>query len=425
MTQSRDTVRAPYSAMAPAFAGRRARPLLRSIALLAVTASLAACSDTLDLDLRGAIGGSVDTSDAAVRATGSRPDPDARGVISYPSYQVAVARRNDTVSEVAERVGLPAEELARFNGLQLDDRLRRGEIVALPRRVAEPNTGRSADVDVATLAGNAIDRAADTTPTGTGQSGTTNDDGGVEPVRHQVARGETAFTIARLYQVSPRSLAEWNGLDKDFAVREEQFLLIPVKAQTPTPRSQTTDVTEPGSGSPTPTPPSAAQPLPTVAVTPAVPTAPAVEARPVDPVTPTAPPAPEDPVADIGQDAAPAAPPSASMVMPVQGAIIREYAKGRNEGIDIAAAPGQPVKASASGRVASISTTTEGVKLLLIRHPNDVITVYTHIDDISVAKGDAVSRGQSVARVASGSPSFLHFEVRKGFDSTDPMDYLR
>jgi hypothetical protein len=38
--------------------------------------------------------------------------PDAQGVISYPGYQVAVARRGDTVGSVAARVGLSAQELA-------------------------------------------------------------------------------------------------------------------------------------------------------------------------------------------------------------------------------------------------------------------------------------------------------------------------
>ena len=43
-------------------------------------------------------------------------------------------------------------------------------------------------------------------------------------------RGETAYTIARLYNVSAKSLAEWNGLGPDLAVREGQYLLIPVVA---------------------------------------------------------------------------------------------------------------------------------------------------------------------------------------------------
>lgn len=385
----------------------------RPLTALVLLGTLAACSDGMDLDMRGRIGGPVDTAGAATKATTSRPDPDARGVISYPSYQVAVARRGDTVAMLAERIGLQPGELAKYNGLQTGDKLRRGEIVALPRRVSEPVGGGALQsapaVDVATLAGNAIDRAPASTRRSTASSG------GVEPVRHQVARGETAFTIARLYNVSPRSLAEWNGLDEDFAVREGQFLLIPVAQQQSASTAPTTTVSEPGSVSATPIPPSSATPLPSE--TP-------VASKPLS-SEPAAAAKPAAPVADIGQDKAKPASSSAKMVMPVSGSIIREYSKGKNEGIDISASAGQPVKAAEAGTVASISTTTEGVQLLLVRHAGDLITVYTHVSDISVSKGATVSKGQTIARVASGSPAFLHFEVRKGFDSTDPMAYLQ
>ncbi|MDX1743214.1 MAG: peptidase M23, partial [Ruegeria sp.] len=63
---------------------------------------LAGCEGPLDYDLRGNVGG-FSTTDAAQAATASRPAPDARGVISYPTYQVVVARRGDTVADVAAR----------------------------------------------------------------------------------------------------------------------------------------------------------------------------------------------------------------------------------------------------------------------------------------------------------------------------------
>ena len=78
---------------------------------------------------------------------------------------------------------------------------------------------------------------------------------GTEPQRHVVKRGETAYSIARMYNVSVRSLADWNGLDAKMTVREGQTLLIPV-ATGPAPK--TAAVTAPGAGSPTPEPPSAA-----------------------------------------------------------------------------------------------------------------------------------------------------------------------
>lgn len=97
------------------------------------------CLDTLDYDLRGDIGGGLDTTTAAQTATAARPEPDNRGVISYPSYQVAVAKRGDTLANVSQRVGIPADELSKSNGIAMDAQLREGEIITLPRRVAEPS----------------------------------------------------------------------------------------------------------------------------------------------------------------------------------------------------------------------------------------------------------------------------------------------
>lgn len=378
---------------------------------LSVLALLAACSEPLDLDMRGMMNGGFNTADAARAAIQPRPEPDNRGVISYPNYQVAVAQRGDTLATLAARVGLPAEELARYNGVQTGDTLRAGEIIALPRRVAEPSPATGAvttgpiqppaSVDITSLANDAIERSA---PTPAAQRPAPQV--GTEPIRHQVKRGETAFTISRLYNVSVRSLAEWNGLDSNFTLREGQYLLIPVVTQAEAPPETAT--VEPGRGSPTPEPPSASLPLPAETPAPAAATpAPAAE-----------------PVANVGTQTAASAS-SAAMAFPVQGSIIREYSKGRNDGIDIGASVGTTVKAAASGQVAAITRNTDGINILVIRHPDNLLTVYTHVDAITVAKGDAVSRGQSIAKVADFEPARVHFEVRKGFDSVDPMEYLR
>ncbi|APZ54536.1 LysM peptidoglycan-binding domain-containing M23 family metallopeptidase [Salipiger abyssi] len=394
---------------------------LRFGAPLAFAAALGACSGPFDYDMRGRMGGQVDTSQAALAAVTERPQPDDRGIISYPNYQVAVARRGDTATDLANRIGLPAGELARYNGIQPDDRLRDGEIIALPRRVSEPSpatgaaaTGpiRPAEVDITTLAGNAIE-SAPATPAQTQQQPEVRMQSGVEPIRHKVARGETAFTIARLYNVTPRSLAEWNALDSDYSLREGQYLLIPVVEKPAASPSDSAVTPPPGTGSQTPQPPSASQPLPQ--------DEPSVAESAAAAATAT-----EEPVADIGQSqSAQSSSSSAKMSMPVNGSIIREYAKGKNEGIDISASAGTTVKAAASGTVAAITTNTDNVQILVIRHPDEVLSIYTHVDQLSVQKGDAVSRGQSIGKVRAGDPSFLHFEVRKGFDSVDPMTYLR
>ncbi|WP_415920840.1 peptidoglycan DD-metalloendopeptidase family protein [Tateyamaria sp. SN6-1] len=397
--------------MFPSFHARCV-PLILSTCGLVV---LAACDEPLDFDLRG-LGGGFSTSQAAQTATEDRPRPDSRGVISYPNYQVAVARRGDTLSDVATRVGLPPNELGRFNGIEPDVPLRAGEVIALPRRVAEPSPATGAvttgpiqpsGVDVTTLAGNAIDSAAPT-PASPATSQPLPQTG-QEPIRHRVERGETAFTIARLYNVPAKSLAEWNGLGADFAVREGQFLLIPVaRVAAPRPsRQPAPDTTSPGEGSPTPTPPSATRPLPADEDTNA-----------------TAAPAPEaPPVADVGTTTQAAS--SGEFAFPVVGSIIRPYSKGRNEGIDIKAAPGTPVNAAAAGSVAAITQSAEGVPIIVLRHDGNLLTVYANVDNVKVSKGDTVRKGEPIAALrGSADDAFVHFEVRDGFDSVDPTPFL-
>jgi len=383
--------------------------LARLTGAVGAIAFAAGCSEPLDYDLRGQVGG-FSTSDAARNITTERPKPDERGVISYPNYQVAIARRGDTVSAVADRVGVPAGELAKFNGLSPSMSLRDGEVLALPRRVAEP-TGTAGGVDIAALAGTAIDAAPDTSAVQTSTLAPAAAPAPTaapnpEPVRHKVARGETAYTISRLYQVPVKSLAEWNGLGSEFTIREGQYLLIPVTGATAPKRSgaeaaaAATKVTEPGAGTPTPTPPSATTPLPD---------------EKIDPTPP------EPPKTTTG---APTQSSDAAMAMPLQGKIIRTYTKGKNEGIDISAAPGTAVTAAAEGSVAAITEDADQVPIVVVRHPDNLLTVYANVDKITVQKGDAVKRGQKLAQLRSGENAYVHFEVRNGFDSVNPMPYL-
>lgn len=387
--------------------------------------SLAACGQQpLDFDLRG-IGGGFSTAQAATAPLANRPRPDNRGVISYPSYQVAVAQRGDTLEDVAARVGTDPAQLARYNGIDADVPLRKDEIVALPTRVAEPSpatgaaaTGPIQPVDISTLAGGAIDRAPATPGVQTAALPAAKPAGqtGKEPIRHKVERGETAYTVARLYNVPVKALAEWNGLGADFAVRAGQYLLIPVPQQNPPKRAESSTPAVaatplPGVGSPTPTPPSAAKPLPRneAAIKPAEP----VESKPA---------APTKPVANVGTPTKPNK--ATKMVVPVTGAIIRGYAKGKNEGINIKAAAGAPVKAADGGTVAAITKSADGIPIIVVRHPDNLLTVYANVTSVNVQKGDAVKRGQQIAKLRSGDDAYVHFEVRKGFDSVDPAPFI-
>jgi|TARA_R100000049_G_C1868127_1_gene28940 murein DD-endopeptidase MepM/ murein hydrolase activator NlpD len=140
------------------------------------------------------------------------------------------------------------------------------------------------------------------------------------------------------------------------------------------------------------------------------------------PAAPKPEPAAAKPVADVGKTTQPAS--SGRMSPPVQGSIIRAYSKGKNEGINIKGTPGAAVKAADSGTVAAITKSAEGVPIVVIRHPDNLLTVYANVANVSVAKGDSVSKGASIAKLRPGDDSFVHFEVRKGFDSVDPTPYL-
>ncbi|MBQ0750292.1 MAG: LysM peptidoglycan-binding domain-containing M23 family metallopeptidase [Roseovarius sp.] len=394
------------------------RKISRSAPLLATMAfALAACDQPLDLDMRGAFGNAPSTAEAARNATAPRPQPDARGIISYPGYQVAVAERGDTVGSLARRIGADAGELARYNGVQTGDPLRKGEILALPGRVAEPLGGpiqSPSGVDIGSIADGAIRRADSQTVTATALPPATPGTAGApaqvgaEPVRHKVERGETAFSIARLYNVSIRSLADWNGLGPDFSVREGQFLLIPValpgETTEPFDESDVVAVTPPGAGTPTPTPPSASKPLPDEKTAP--------KAAPVEKIA----------APDLGKTETKTT--AARMSFPVKGDIIREYAKGRNDGIDISATPGAPVVAADAGTVAAITEDTNGIPIIVVKHAGSLLTVYSNVEGLTVKKGDSVTRGQKLAEIRRTGTPALHFEVRDGFDSVDPMGFL-
>lgn len=373
-----------------------------SLILGASMIALTGCVQTsnLDWDFRA---GQGDTSGAARQATAAVPTPDANGILSYPDYQLAKARRGDTVAAMAGRLGINPEELARTNALRPTDPLRDGELLLLPSRVSaapQPATiGGSGPVDITSIATTALDEV------GPSAAPAASKPAPGQPLTHRVERGETAFTIARTYNVSAKALADWNQLGAEMAVREGQTLIIPI-ATAPAPDPEPVP-TPPGAGSPTPEPPSATKPLPD-------------EETEVAADKPRATP----PSPDLGAAATGAS--AAKFTMPVQGKIIRGYDRKSNQGIDISAPAGTAVKAAEAGTVSVISSDTNGKGIVIIRHAGDLLTVYVGVSGTSVQKGAKVKRGQEIGKVAAGDPAFLHFEVRNtSKESFDPMTYLQ
>lgn len=116
---------------------------------------------------------------------------------------------------------------------------------------------------------------------------------------------------------------------------------------------------------------------------------------------------------------------------PVKGVVTSGFGRrrGRNhEGIDIGAKSGTPIRAAAAGEVKFSGWGPTGYgKMIIIKHPNELTTVYAHNSRNLVPKGRKVSKGQIIGLVGSTGRStgpHLHFEVRNHTHPKDPIRYL-
>ena len=371
--------------------------------LLIILWALSACENSslsnFDFDFRG---NSFDTSDAALQATQSRPKANELGIISYPTYQIAVARRDDTIESMAERLGQNPGELARYNGLAEGERLRNGEVLALPRTGSRggqylessdeiEETTLSKDINVLELADNALKVAGGSA---NNQLDRTSSDAKnlMDPIKHNVVRGETVFTISRLYNISVRSLADWNGLDSDYTLREGQILIIPLVDKKATKNTQK-EIDE----SAVPAPPSSKKPQPRNLNTQEF---------------------------SKSTDTKISVPENGKMAYPLEGLVIREYSKNINDGIDFTARAGTKVVAADTGLVATVTEDINQIAIVVLKHPGNILTVYANLTNIKVSTNQNVNRGDILGEIPDGDPPYLHFEIREGFESVDPLEYL-
>ncbi|MFH1803598.1 MAG: peptidoglycan DD-metalloendopeptidase family protein [Pseudomonadota bacterium] len=122
----------------------------------------------------------------------------------------------------------------------------------------------------------------------------------------------------------------------------------------------------------------------------------------------------------------------AGFIWPVEGKIILGYGAGTgglfNDGVNIAADRGTPIMAADNGIVTYVGNELRGFgNLILIKHEGEYVTAYAHTENPMVARGDVVKRGQKISTVGSTgavSRPQLHFEIRHGRKSRDPMAHL-
>ncbi|MFO0233341.1 MAG: peptidoglycan DD-metalloendopeptidase family protein [Burkholderiales bacterium] len=88
---------------------------------------------------------------------------------------------------------------------------------------------------------------------------------------------------------------------------------------------------------------------------------------------------------------------------------------------------GDPVLAAADGRVIFSGNGPRGYgNLVIVKHTNDLLSVYAHNRTLAVKEGQPVKRGQKIAELGdSGTTSpRLHFEIRQQGKPVDPSRFL-
>lgn len=202
-------------------------------------------------------------------------------------------------------------------------------------------------------------------------------------VWHQARAGESPVLLARRYGVALEDIVEINGLEQDSALMAGQVVFIPGGRPLP-----------PGG-------------LPAAAAaTQAAPSPPSGQAQQGQPTR---------------------------LLWPVPGGTLTSGFGPRgarpHEGIDIAAPEGTQVLAAAAGRVIYAGSGVRGYgNLILLRHPDGLVTIYAHNRANFVREKEEVKAGQVIAevgRTGNASACHLHFEVRRGETPEDPLAHVR
>lgn len=111
---------------------------------------------------------------------------------------------------------------------------------------------------------------------------------------------------------------------------------------------------------------------------------------------------------------------------PVAGKVISQFTE-QSKGVDISGKLGQPVHASAPGRVLYSGDGIRGYgNLIIIKHNKAYVSVYAHNRELLVKEGQTVAQGQKIAEMGSADANQvkLHFEIRRFGKPVDPLKYL-
>lgn len=345
--------------------------------------------------------------------TGSIPQARANGGWSWEGGTAVTVEQGETLASLSARHGVPAAAIAQANGLTTTASLLPGQRLVIPRYggIGAP----AASAPATRVASN-----APMTPVPAPAHAQSSAVGHV----HVVQAGETLMSLGRRYHKTRAEIARANNLSPDHRVQIGQRLVIPglraaAQPSPPAPKTQT-----------------APAPAPVAAPVSAPPAGPKLQgtSQKVANAEATSTARVASPVADPEPEAAneTSGGGAPSFRWPVRGRVIAGFGPKpngqQNDGINLAVPEGTSVKASDDGVVAYAGNELKGYgNLVLVRHGNGYVTAYAHASELLVKRGDQIKRGQIIAKAGQtgnvGSPQ-LHFEIRKGKDPVDPMQYL-
>lgn len=118
-----------------------------------------------------------------------------------------------------------------------------------------------------------------------------------------------------------------------------------------------------------------------------------------------------------------------ALFTPLKGTISQAYnAQEKHYALDIVAEKDAPVLAAADGTVIFAEWTADTGHVIILRHDNDLITVYKHNASLSKTQGDLVTAGEVIATVGNTGElttgPHLHFELWGNGYPINPVDFI-
>ncbi len=107
--------------------------------------------------------------------------------------------------------------------------------------------------------------------------------------------------------------------------------------------------------------------------------------------------------------------------------VLAGFDESRNKGLDLGGKAGDPVLASADGRVVYAGAGLRGYgNLIILKHNNTYLTAYAHNQTLLVKEDQTVRKGQKIAEMGNSDADRvkLHFEIRRQGKPVDPTKYL-